>query len=336
MHNFPSEAVPEQESILRLHFPTTLPRRRWFSGMKNIDLKAIAVIGELSRTRSVSVAADHLGLGQSAISMSLAKLRKHFGDPLFVRTSSGMEPTPYGTKLIEILRDAESILQNALDHHAAFDPATSERTFHICSTDIAQVTLLPAIAKRLQKVGPRIGVELRATSDQLVGQLESGQVDLAIGFIPMMGAGFYSQRLFQDHFVIVARAGHPRIDKKLTIEQFEAETHVAVGISGSGHSIIEKTIQEKKIRRRVGIRVSGFTGLGPLIANTDMLAIMPAQLANFFARFGHIRIFSLPFHIPAYHITQQWHERFRHDPGNKWLRSMMADLFLEAELRQRA
>lgn len=304
--------------------------------MKNIDLKAIAVIGELSRTRSVSVAAEHLGLGQSAISMSLAKLRKHFGDPLFVRTSSGMEPTPYGARLIEILKDTESILQNALEHHAAFDPATSDRTFHLCSTDVAQVTLLPALAKRLQKVGPGIGVELRAISDQVIGQLESGQVDLAIGFIPMMGAGFYSQRLFQDHFVAVARAGHPRIERNLTVEQFETESHVAVGISGSGHSIIEKTIQERKIRRRVGIRVGGFVGLGPLIANTDMIAIMPAQLAEFFAGFGQVRIFNLPFHIPSYHITQQWHERFRHDPGNKWLRSTMADLFMEAEIRQRA
>jgi DNA-binding transcriptional LysR family regulator len=304
--------------------------------MKNIDLKAIAVIGELSRTRSVSLAAEHLGLGQSAISMSLAKLRKHFGDPLFVRTSCGMEPTPYGTRLIEILKDAESILQNALDHHAAFDPATSDRTFHLCSTDVAQVTLLPALARRLQKVGPGISIELRTISDQVVAQLESGQVDLATGFIPMMGAGFYSQRLFQDHFVIVVRAGHPRIEKKLTMEQFESETHVAVGMSGSGHSLIEKIIQEKKIRRRIGIQVGGFMGLGPLIANTDMLAIMPAQLAEYFARFGSVRIFSLPFAVPSYHITQQWHERFRHDPGNKWLRSTMADLFMEAEIRQRA
>jgi DNA-binding transcriptional LysR family regulator len=304
--------------------------------MKNIDLKAIAVIGELSRTHSVSLAAQHLGLGQSAISMSLAKLRKHFGDPLFVRTSCGMEATPYGTKLVEILKDAENILQRALDHHAAFDPATSERIFHICSTDVAQVTLLPALAKRLHKAGPRIGVELRGISDKTRGQLESGEVDLAIGFIPMMGAGFYSQRLFRDHFVCVARAGHPRIDKKLTLEQFQSESHVAVGISGSGHSIIEKTIQEKKISRRVGIRVAGFVGLGPLIANTDMLAIMPAQLARFFARFGHIRIFDMPFHVQPYHITQQWHERFTHDPSNKWLRSTMADLFLEAEIRQRA
>jgi len=304
--------------------------------MKNIDLKAIAVIGELSRTRSVSLAAEHLGFGQSAISMSLAKLRKHFGDPLFVRTSCGMQPTPYGTKLIEILKEAESILQTALDHHAVFDPATSDRTFHICATDVAQVTLLPALAKRLHKVGPRIGVELWGISDQTAGQIESGQVDLAVGFIPMMGAGFYSQRLFQDHFVGVARAAHPRIDRKLTIEQFQSETQVAVGISGSGHSIIEKTIQEKKIRRRVGIRVPGFVGLGPLIASSDMVAIMPAQLACYFARFGQIRVFDLPFHVPAYYITQQWHERFTHDPGSKWLRSTMADLFMEAEIRQRA
>ena len=304
--------------------------------MKNIDLKAIAVIGELSRTRSVSLAAEHLGLGQSAISMSLAKLRKHFGDPLFVRTSCGMEPTPYGTKLIEMLRDAEGILQNALDHHAKFDPATSDRIFRLCSTDVAHVTLLPALAKRLYTAGPRIGIELWEITNRTPQQLEAGQVDLAVGFIPMMGAGFYSQRLFEDRFVVVARSGHPRIGKKLTIEQFQAEGHVAVGSSGTGHSIIEKTIQERKIRRRIGIQVGGFVGLGPLIANTDLLAIMPAQLAAYFARFGQVRTFELPFHVPPYHITQQWHERFRHDPGNKWLRNTMAELFMEAEIRQRA
>src|SRR5437868_14986807 len=119
--------------------------------MKNIDLKAIAVIGELSRTRSVSLAAEHLGLGQSAISMSLAKPRKHFGDPLLVRTSSGMEPTPYGTKLSELLKDAESILPNALDHHADVDRAIADTFSHSCSTDLAQVTVLSALAHRLRQ-----------------------------------------------------------------------------------------------------------------------------------------------------------------------------------------
>ena len=113
--------------------------------MTNIDLKLLAVIGELHRTRSVSQAAERLALSQSTISMSLAKLRKHFNDPLFVRTSAGMEPTPHATELIRVLEKAEILLQSALDHHVVFDPLASNRVFRVQSTDIAQVTLLPKL-----------------------------------------------------------------------------------------------------------------------------------------------------------------------------------------------
>src|ERR1700730_10447302 len=109
--------------------------------MANFDLKLLAIIGELHRTRSVSQAAERLALSQSAISMSLAKLRKHFNDPLFVRTSTGMEPTPHAIKLIRLLKEAEGILHTVLGHHVVFDPLISERTFYLYSTDIAQVTL---------------------------------------------------------------------------------------------------------------------------------------------------------------------------------------------------
>ena len=116
--------------------------------MTNIDLKLLAVIGELHRTRSVSQAAERLELSQSAISMSLAKLRKHFNDPLFVRTSAGMEPTPHATELIGMLKRAEDLLQSALEHHVVFDPRSSDRVFYLQSTDIAQVTLIPKLMRR--------------------------------------------------------------------------------------------------------------------------------------------------------------------------------------------
>src|SRR6516162_10849802 len=115
------------------------------AAMANFDLKLLSVIGELHRTRSVSQAAERLALSQSAISMSLAKLRKHFNDPLFVRTSTGMEPTPHALELIGILGQAESLLQTAFGHSVVFDPRTSERTFRIQSSDIAQVTLVPKL-----------------------------------------------------------------------------------------------------------------------------------------------------------------------------------------------
>src|SRR5579862_6791963 len=227
------------------------PDRR--NTMTNFDLKLLAIIGELHRTRSVSQAAERLAVSQSAISMSLAKLRKHFNDPLFVRTSTGMEPTPHAIQLIGILGQAENLLQTAFEHSVVFDPRTSDRVFHLQSTDIAQVTLMPELMRHLKKAAPLVRIDLQRIAPATPKLLESGELDLAVGFILPMGAGFCQQRLFKERFVCAMRSDHPRVGNTLTVKRFEVESHLAVATSGTGHSIVEKTLEAKKIRRRVSL-----------------------------------------------------------------------------------
>lgn len=297
--------------------------------MKNIDLRLLAIVSELHKTRSVSEAAEHLGLSQSAVSMSLAKLRKHFNDPIFVRTSTGMEPTPHAADLIQLLKRAEEMLQTALGHHVVFDPLTSDRVFHIYSTDIAQVTLMPKLLHRLKEVGPSVRVDLRRISETTPRFLESGAADVAVGFIHPMGAGFCQQSLFKEKFVCAVRRNHPRVRNTLTLEQFQAESHLAIGTSGTGHSIVEKTLESKGIQRNIGLTVPSFLGIVSILTSTDYLAILPGQLAAHFAGPGNIQVFGLPFHLPSYVIMQHWHERYTHDPAVRWLRGLIAELFSE-------
>jgi len=318
---------PRNYTSGRFHF-ACIPAGAGWHVVTNIDLKLLAVIGELHRTRSVSQAAEHLDLSQSTISMSLAKLRKHFNDPLFVRTSAGMEPTPHATQLIYMLHQAETLLQSALDHHVVFDPATSDRVFRMQSTDIAQVTLLPKLMQRLTKAAPHVGIHLSRITPDTPKLLESGELDLAVGFILPMGAGFYQQRLFRDRFVCVARKDHPRVKKTLSIEQFEAETHLAVSTSGTAHVIVEKTLEAQKIRRNVGLTVPSFLGIVSIITSSDFLVILPEQLGRHLASAGNLQILPLPFAVPPYYIMQHWHERYSQDPANRWLRTVMADLFM--------
>ena len=296
--------------------------------MTNIDLKLLAVIGELHRTRSVSQAAERLELSQSTISMSLAKLRKHFNDPLFVRTSAGMEPTPHATQLLCVLQQAESLLQSALDHHVVFDPMASDRMFRLQSTDIAQVTLLPKLMQRLKTLAPKVGIHLARTAPDTAKLLESGDLDLAVGFLLPMGAGFCQQRLFRDRFACAVRADHPRIGKTLSIKQFEAETHLAIATAGTGHGVVEKMLDAKKIRRTVGLTVPSFLGIASIITTSDYIVTLPEQLGRHLAGGGHIRVLPLPVEVPPYFIVQHWHERYSLDPANRWLRAVMADLFL--------
>jgi DNA-binding transcriptional LysR family regulator len=294
----------------------------------NIDLKLLSVIGELHRTRSVSQAAERLEVSQSTVSMSLAKLRKHFNDPLFVRTSAGMEPTPHASELIYLLEKAEILLQSALDHHVVFEPRASDRVFRLHSTDIAQVTLLPKLMRRLKVVAPAVGIHLDRISGDTSRLLESGELDLAVGFLLPMGAGFCQQRLFRERFVCAMRRDHPRIQESITVKQFEAETHLAVATPGTGHGIVEKTIEAKKIRRCVGLTIPSFLGIASILTNTDYVVTLPEQLGRHLAAAGFIRVLALPFELPAYYIMQHWHERYSQDPANRWLRAVMADLFL--------
>jgi DNA-binding transcriptional LysR family regulator len=300
------------------------------SSIRNIDLRLLEVISELHETRSVSHAAENLALSQSAISMTLAKLRKHFNDPLFVRTSSGMEPTPHAIELIRLLKQAEGILHTVLGHHVVFDPLTSERTFHLYSTDIAQVTLLPPLIRHFSEVAPGVHIDLRRISETTAKVLESGAADLAVGFIPPMGAGFCQQRLFREKFVCAVRTDHPRIGKTLSLAQFESEVHLAISTSGTGHGIVEQTLEAKRIQRTIGLTVPSFLGVGSLIAGTDYIAILPGQLAKHLAASEKIKVLPPPFAIPGYHIVQHWHERYTHDPANRWLRAVMAELFLSS------
>jgi DNA-binding transcriptional LysR family regulator len=294
----------------------------------NFDLKLLTVIGELHRTRSVSQAAERLAVSQSAISMSLAKLRKHFNDPLFVRTSSGMEPTPHALELIGLLSQAEGLLQTAFGRSVVFDPRTSERVFRVQSADIGQIMLLPRLMRHLRKTAPSVGIDLQPVAGAIGRLLESGELDLAVGFLPHMGAGFCQQRLFQDRFVCAVRGDHPRIGaSRLTVPAFEAERHLAVATSGAGHEIVEKTLEAKKIHRRVALTVPSFLGIASLISTSDYVVILPEQLGKHLAGSGAIKLLALPFDMPVYDIAQHWHERYSQDPANRWLRAAIAELF---------
>jgi DNA-binding transcriptional LysR family regulator len=145
-----------------------------------------------------------------------------------------------------------------------------------------------------------------------------------------MGAVFCQQRLFPERFVCVVRSTHPRIGNRLTLDQFQNEVHMAINTSGTGHGIVEKTLEEKHIRRNVVLRVSGFLGIAGIVTSTDCLAIVPEQMGEALAAYSGIKLLELPFQMPAYFVMQHWHERYTHDPANRWLRALFAELFLES------
>ncbi len=298
--------------------------------MHSLDTRLLQIFDEIYKTRSVSRAAEQLGLGQPVVSIALGKLRQHFGDPLFVRTSSGMDPTPLGEELVRPIRNAIDALQAALGYRTAFDPRTVQRMFRIAMTDISQIVLLPGLWTRLHQLAPGVTVDVANLSLETAHMLESGEVDLALGFMPQLDAGFYQQTLFAQRYVCLASVDHPRIQGELTLERFQAEEHAMVISSGTGHGYLERELARQGVTRKVVLRVPNFLGVAFVVEHTDLVVTIPARLGDMLSRHGRFRIYPTPFALPGYSVKQFWHERFHHDPGNRWLRGLIRELLGEA------
>lgn len=299
--------------------------------MNSIDMRLLAVFDEIHKTRSVSAAAEALELGQPAVSVALAKLRHHFGDPLFVRTSQGMEPTPFSEGLLGPVREVLFALDRVLSHRDEFDPAASQRSFRICMTDISQLVLLPRLWEMLRGTAPGIRIEIVPLSGDTARLLESGEADLALGFMPQLEAGFYQQLLFRQNFVCMVGRNHPRITDSLSLAQFEAEDHAVISSSGSAPAIIEREIGRQGIARRVALKIPSFLGAAFVSEHTDLLVTIPRRLADVLHGRGAFRIFPVPFPMPQYEVKQHWHERYHQDEGNRWLRRVVSELLSESQ-----
>lgn len=268
-------------------------------------------------------------MGQPAVSMNLAKFRKHFGDPLFVRTSVGMAPTPHAEGLIQSVEDALTLLKKALGHQSSFDPKTSSRMFQLCMTDVGQRVIMPDLLPRLSQEAPLVKIEVTYVSENTPKNLESGEIDLAVGFLPEQDPGFLQQRLFKDKFVCIVNSVHPRIRNTLSQEQFEAESHVIVTKLGTAHGIVEATLTARGISHNIGLRIPNYLGISSTIESTDFIATVPRRFALALANTGRIRLLEPPFKIPEYLVMQHWHKRYARDPGIEWLRKIMTSLFQE-------
>ncbi|MEN3275100.1 MAG: hypothetical protein V7631_890 [Massilia sp.] len=299
--------------------------------MKRFDLELLLVFDEIFKTGNVTRAAHNLGLPQSSVSLALAKLRSHFNDQLFSRTARGMVPTPRAQNAIEDVRRAILALQHALADQPVFDPAASTRRFRICMTDISEIVLLPRILNHSRSVAPGIHLEISRISPDTPAELADGTVDLAVGFMPHLEAGFYQQKLFDQHFVCLVARTHPRVGDTLTVAHLRQEGHVRVRTSGTGHAIVDKILTRDEIERTVVLNLPSFLGVASIVAQTELLAIVPERYARVMAGSEAVRFLPIPVELPSYQVKQHWHERYHADVSNRWLRQMVAALFASGD-----
>jgi DNA-binding transcriptional LysR family regulator len=231
--------------------------------LHELDLNLLVVFNHLLVERKVSRVAEVLGLSQPAVSNSLAKLRKLFGDELFLRTPKGMEPTPFADQLAESVSYALAMIHSGVNQRTSFDPASANQAFTIGMTDIGEIYFLPALMERLRSEAPGITLStVRNTAINLRDELEAGKVDLAIGLLPQLKAGFFQRRLFSQSYVCLMRSGH-RLDKRrMTLAEFSAAEHLVVISAGTGHGKVDEVLQRSGVQRHVRLTVPHYVGVG--------------------------------------------------------------------------
>jgi DNA-binding transcriptional LysR family regulator len=299
--------------------------------MAKLDLDWLGVFVEIYKTRSVSRAAQRLGIEQAGASIALGKLRRYFDDPLFSRTSQGMVPTPKAQAIYLDLAEVLARIEKASGGGETFAPQTAQRVFRLCMTDISEIVLLPRLINHFQQAAPGLTVAAEKISPDSRRRLESAEVDLAVGFMPDLEAGFYQQALFAQDFVCLAAMDHPRVRATLGRREFAAEGHIVVSTAGTGHAIVDKVLDSHKIERRIVLRVPSFLGVARIVAQTEFLVIVPRLLGNAVLSQERVQLIEPPVPLPAYKVKQHWHERFNADAGNVWLRRTMVELFSDFE-----
>ncbi len=296
--------------------------------LKDIDLNLLLVFNELLIERRVSAVADKLGLTQPSVSNALARLRKLLGDELFVRTARGMAPTAYASHLAEPISYAMATIRTTLNERVEFDPKTSTRKFTIGMTDIGEIYFLPSLMETLARAAPGVSIStIRNTAVNLRDAMEAGQVDLAIGLLPQLKAGFFQRRLFQQRYVCMFRRKHPLDRGKLSLKQFSEADHVVVVSPGTGHSRVDETIERKGIRRRIRLEVPHFVALGHILSTTDMIATVPERYAWQCVKPFGLQYVPHPVALPMVGINIFWHAKMHKEPSNHWLRGVIFDRF---------
>ncbi len=292
-----------------------------------LDIRLLRLFEAIYASRSVTRAAENLNLSQPTISIGLARLREHYSDTLFVRTSEGMMPTPLADSLIGTVRDALEALRRVARWEVGFDPATVSRRFRISMTDASHITLLPKILARARREAPGVQLEAARIDDELSEALQSGSMDLAIGFIPGLDADFYQQTLFRQDWICLAHAGHPRLAEGLTLDAYSAEDHIGI-VAGTGQRLLEEAVGKFGIRRSIALQLPSFLGLSTILATSDLIATLPRHIGTTLATQSMLKVHECPFPIAGFSVKLHWHARYHNDPGNRWLRGIFADQFL--------
>lgn len=296
--------------------------------LNRVDFTLLQHLQVLIEQRSVSRAAEKLGIGQPAMSRILARLRDQFDDPLLVRGPRGMMPTPRAEALYAPLRAwleaGESLLRDPVE-----DVGRMKRMFRMASTDYGLLSVLAPAVARIGQEATGVGLSVEPLSDMSLRRLEDGRLDLVLTGWSPEGSGLKSRWLFQETQLGLARPDHPVHQARPTHSDLLQWPHVVCSAGDGFGDWVAEDLPDMA-ERRVLVRAESFSLAPYLLHEGDAVALLPRRAARRFASTHGLRTFPAPEGMKPFDYHLVWHERSDGDVGTRWLVDALSAAF-EAE-----
>lgn len=293
---------------------------------KGLDLNLLVVFDMLMQTRSVSRSAEQLHLSQPGISSALKRLREHFDDEILVTHGKRMFPTAYAETLMPHVKVTLEAVNGLLATSATFDPATSHRTFRLCSSDYMATALFAPLSRNLAREAPNIRLDLLLNDETSWGQLERGAIDLMCTPEDFVPRDAHCELLFEERYVIVGWDKNPLFKTGISEDDLFSAGHVKVEIGNERTAVFsDRYLDQMGRKRRVEVSAANFGIVPWLLIETQRLALMHERLAKVMVRSHPIAIAEIPFPFPAMRQMLIFNAARANDPGLMWLRTRVKE-----------
>jgi DNA-binding transcriptional LysR family regulator len=300
--------------------------------LNRVDLNLLVAFDALMAERSVTRAAERLCVGQSAMSSTLARLRRLLDDPVLVREGRGLVATPFAESLVKPVRDALDGVEAILESRTRFDPVRAERTFTVIASDYTMFMLLTPLLARLAEEAPGVRLWVSPPGEDYVARLQRGQVDLVImpREVFTQHREFPHRFLFQDRFVCAVDADNDAVGETITLEEFSSLPYLA---TSCGHEISPAEAQLDLLGIVRNVEITTAFGLAPmLLSGTQRIALIHERLAWAMADQASLRLLEPPMQLQPINQLMLWRSHAEADPGHRWLRSRVLAFAEELEL----
>jgi DNA-binding transcriptional LysR family regulator len=287
------------------------------------DLNLLVVFDAVEQEKNLTRAGLRLGMSQPAVSHALARLRHQLKDELFVRTPTGMRPTPRAERMIGPVRAALQELQVTLEADE-FDASQASNSFTIAVNNYAARAVVPTLARRVAQLAPSVVLEIRPIGRlHVLDELDAGGVQLALTALTDGGDRFKCVGLLDDEYVVILSRDHPAAaESELTVERFAALPHIALTSSGDDTNFIDDVLAERGLVRFIPAKVP-LHSLVPVLINAGALAVIPRRAAADLITVTPLIMRPLPFPSPRVGLSMIWHRRLDNHAAHRWLRGTL-------------